>query len=291
MTGLKQHSALDFEAAQAPVGSRSIERRDTITLAAAEAFRDTFWPELPVLQEGDPLPWGLHCLYFLPALAKSQLRQDGTPLDNGLVPAIALPRRMFASEEVEFYRPLRIGETLSQISELESIREREGNSGRLVFATVRHQIGNALTSRQHTVFRGQTGETAAVPPAAAALPEAQWTKQRTLDPVDLFRFSALTFNSHRTHYDLDWARNVEGYPQLVVHGQLVALLLFGVALRHAGGTPILFRMRAQAPVFCHDEIELCGTRTDAGARMWAVSRGIVVMQAEFDRAPYTRSVE
>ncbi|MDO9358045.1 MAG: MaoC family dehydratase N-terminal domain-containing protein [Polaromonas sp.] len=283
MSNATYQETLDLRDAQAAVGNRLLERKDTITLASAEAFRTTFWPELNALHPGDPLPFGLHCLYFLPQLSKSHLRGDGTPLDNGLVPNIPLPRRMFASEEVEFHRPIRIGETLIQSSELESVRQRAGNSGPLVFATVRHQIGSALTSWQHTVFRQASNESDIAPAPPLSLPKADWTRTRTVDPVDLFRFSALTFNSHRIHYDLAWARDIEGYKHLVVHGQLVALLLLGFAVEHMGhAKPTRFRMRAQAPVFCGDEIELRGSRTSDGCQLWAVSRGIVVMQAEVE---------
>lgn len=274
--------ALDLRAAQAQVGQRVVEVSDTLDVQPVAVFQDTFDPhpqEAP--RPGSPLPPGLHCLYFLRPPPKALLRPDGTPQDNGLVPPIELPRRMFASEELHFHRPLRLGETLTQRSELFEVRQRPGRSGPLVFATVRHRIGDALTSLQHTVFRGAAGEGGGEAAAPGALPEPQWVERRRLDAVDLFRFSALTLNSHRIHYDLQWAREREGYPQLVVQGQLVSQLLLGFALRHCpGALPVRYQMRAQAPLFCMDDLELCGVPTGSGCELWAVARATVVMRAQ-----------
>ena len=273
---------LDLREAQAQVGQRAMEVSDTLHGEPVGMFQATFGtaPDAPP-QAGSWLPPGLHCLYFLRPPPKSQLRPDGTPQDNGLVPPVALPRRMFASEEMHFHRPLRLGETTTQRSELVEVRQRPGRTGPLVFATVRHRIADALTSFQHTVFRGSPGESASERLATPALPDPQWVESRCLDAVDLFRFSALTLNSHRIHYDLQWAREREGYPQLVVHGQLVSQLLLDFGLRRLGGVhPSRYAMRAQAPLFCLDPFELCGVPTPDGCELWAVARGLVVMRAQ-----------
>jgi 3-methylfumaryl-CoA hydratase len=283
MTTPEVSTTIDLSDYEGVIGGRVLEASDQIVLRPAEIFRGTFWPHLEPLSEGQPLPAGLHCLYHLPLLPKAALRPDGTPLDNGLVPPIPLPRRMFASEEVEFLRPIHIGETLIRRSQLDGIRQRVGTSGPLVFATVRHEIPGALRCWQQTVFRGAGGETPPRRSEDAGLPPATWREDRQVDAVALFRFSALTSNSHRVHYDQRWARDVEGYPQLVVHGQLISLLLMERGLAWVGvSQPRRYRMRAQAPSFCGEALELCGVPTEKGCRLWALSSSRVVMQAELD---------
>ena len=207
---------------QAQVGKRSEEISDTFHVGPAERYRLTFDPDSEELAESAFLPPGRHGLYFLPRLDKPALRPDGTPNGAGVIPDIPMPRRMFAAEEVEFHRPIRFGETLARRTVLTDVQRKTGSSGELLFATVTHDIGDALTVRQHTVFRheaqGAQADAAAGARKRTALGTPTWRKSMYLDEVDLFRFSALTWNSHRIHYDRPWAVEREGYPDLVVHG-------------------------------------------------------------------------
>src|SRR5215813_1747066 len=161
----------------------------------------------PELRTGDPLPPGWHGLYFLPRLGPSELRADGTPKGAGVVPANVLPRRMFAGETLRFHRPIRIGDELRRETELSDISMKSGATGALVFATVTNRFftpdGVALEEERRTVFREEVkpGEKNRATRREEPPADTAWRARVTPDPVLLFRFSALTFNSHRIHYD------------------------------------------------------------------------------------------
>ena len=245
-------------------------RSDTIRPEPAHAYRGTFAAADPA--DPDLLPPGWHKLYFLPTPPLDRLRPDGTPGADGVVPAVDLPRRLYAGEELTFHRPIRYGETLELTTTLGDVREKTGSSGRLVFVTLDGTIRSGAeivtTIRQHDVFLG------AAPPRRPARPaEAAWTwsEELTLTPVQLFRSSALTFNSHRIHYDHDWVRDVEGQPGLVVHGPLLEMLLLDFCVRHAPDRRVArFTMRALAPAHAGTPIRLAGVPHADGARVWAL---------------------
>jgi 3-methylfumaryl-CoA hydratase len=244
----------------------------------------------PELRDGDPLPPGWLSLYFLPRFASAELRPDGSPRDTGVVPPMPLPRRMFAGERVRFHRPLRIGESVRRETELADLTAKTGGTGTLVFSTVVSRVvggdGLALEDERRTVFREEVkaGERNQAPRREPAAADVAWRQTVTPDPVLLFRFSALTFNSHRIHYDRPWATEVEGYPGLVVHGPLTTTLLVDFARDHNPGRRIIaYATQARAPLFDTAPFELRGRPSPKGCECWAVTpEGTVAMSAEIE---------
>lgn len=192
-----------------------------------------------------------HWACFLPVAEAREIGPDGHPKRGGFLPPVPLPRRMFAGAEIEFSAPIVPGEPATRVAEIESIAAKQGSSGPLVLVGLVNRIEQAgtlrLTERQTLVYRELGAPTPAVVDTGHG---GAWRP----GPVELFRFSAATFNSHRIHYDLDYARDVEGYPGLVVHGPLTAARLF--ALAAAERQPRRFAFRAQAPLFAGQPITL-----------------------------------
>ncbi len=241
----------------------------------------------PVPRTGEPLPPGWHWLYFLSAAPQSRLGPDGHEARGDFLPPVPLPSRMWAGGRMTFHQPLRIGETALRQSEVASITPKTGRSGRLVFVTTRHVVsgseGPAVADEQHIVYR--EAPAAGTGPPAPEAPPAVPAWQRTVhpDPVLLFRFSALTFNAHRIHYDRPYATTVEGYPGLVVHGPLLAILLLDL-LQHAHpeAPPTQFVYRAVAPLFDTAPFTVAGAPAEQGddVALWAAGRdGAVAMTA------------
>jgi 3-methylfumaryl-CoA hydratase len=278
---------------KAHVGRRETAT-DTVTAAPANLLRLTFGRDEPELGPGDPLPPGWQCLYFLPRFTLDALRPDGSPRDTGVIPPMPLPRRMFAGERFRFHRPLRIGETIRRETELADISVKTGGTGTLVFATVAQRIfvGDALAieEERRTVFREEVkaGERNQAPRRETAPDDTPWCRRIVPDPVLLFRFSALTFNSHRIHYDRPWAVEREGYPALVVHGPLTSTLLSDFARDHTRGRRFLsYETQARAPLFDTDAFELRGrpAADGRGCDLWAVTpEGTVAMSARAELA-------
>lgn len=203
---------------------------------------------------GDALPPLWHWLYFLPRVAQSDLGPDGHPRRGGFLPPVALPRRMFAGARTQFHVPLRLGQPAIREGTVLDVTEKRGKSGHLVFVTVRYQISQhnriCVEEHQDIVYRDPGAPVAAPKPADwPRMPDGAWTKVVTPDPRLLFRFSALTFNAHRIHYDRPYATAEEGYPGLVVHGPLTAIQLMEL-VRHNAARPVAqFSFRGQAPLF------------------------------------------
>ena len=249
----------------------------------------------PELKDGDPLPPAWLALYFLPRFGPHELRADGAPGDSGVVPKMPLPRRMFAGERQRFHRALRVGETVRRETSLADISLKSGTTGTLVFATVVSRFlgadgAVAVEEERRTVFREEikTGDRNQAPRRDTAPTEAPWKRTVTTDPILLFRFSALTFNSHRIHYDRPWAMDVEGYPGLVVHGPLTTTLLIDFARDSNPGRTIRgYATQARAPLFDTAPFELRGrlTADRKGAELWAVTpEGTIAMSAEVELA-------
>lgn len=267
---------------------------DVLHPGPANLLRLAFDRSEPELKEGDPLPPAWLALYFLPRYGPAELRPDGSPRDAGVVPPMPMPRRMFAGERVRFHRPLRLGESVRRETTLADISLKAGGTGTLVFATVVNRVfgadGLALEDERRTVFREEVkaGERNQAPRRDPAPTEVPWRKRITPDPVLLFRFSALTFNSHRIHYDLRWATETEGYPGLVVHGPLTTTLLIDFARDSNPGRVIRScATQARAPLFDTAPFELRGrpTADGRGAELWAVTpEGTIAMSAEVDLA-------
>jgi len=249
---------------------------DTVTLAPLRALTATLDRDDPPQDAGDPVPPCWHWLYFLPIHRQSEIGPDGHARRGGFLPPVPLPRRMWAGSRIEFLSPLRVGQSITRTSRIRDVRIKEGRSGPLVFVNVRHEIRGdgapAIEEEHDIVYRDmpQPGEPA---PAAVAAPgEAQWTRRIEPDDVLLFRYSALTFNGHRIHYDRRYVTTVEGYPGLVVHGPLIATLLLDLLRRHLpGATVARFAFRAVKPTFDTAPFLVCGRREgDARTiRLWA----------------------
>jgi 3-methylfumaryl-CoA hydratase len=232
---------------------RTIVREEAISPWPAAALAATLDRDEAMPREGDALPPLWHWLYFLPIYRESDVGPDGHAKRGAFLPPVPLPRRMWAGGRIRFEAPLRNGEIARRESQVVDIVEKQGGSGRLVFVVVRHTIrgedGVAVVEEHDIVYRG--GASDAHPTTSSVAPvDAAWSREIVPDPVLLFRYSALTFNSHRIHYDRRYVAEVEGYPGLVVHGPLIATLLVDL-LRHAlpRASVARFTFRAASPLF------------------------------------------
>ncbi|HRK23402.1 MAG TPA: MaoC family dehydratase N-terminal domain-containing protein [Beijerinckiaceae bacterium] len=243
----------------------------------------------PPYDVGSDLPPLWHWLHFLPISPLAQAGPDGHPARGGFLPPVPLPRRMWAGSRLTFLRPLRIGESVDKLSRVTKIEHKSGRSGELVFVTVRHEFGGAagpaIEEEHDIVYRGAAVPGAPAPAPVPAPAHSEWRRPIHPDAVLLFRYSALTFNSHRIHYDLDYVTKVEGYPGLIVHGPLIAtLLLDGLRRAHPGKRVTAFSFRAIAPTFHIDEFAVCGQLTGGRAQLWADKAGALTMDATADIA-------
>ena len=239
---------------------------------------------------GEVPPLG-HWLYFLPRVPQSQIGEDGHPRTGGFLPPVPLPRRMWAGGGMTFHAPIAIGEPIERVSTIVDVVPKSGASGDMLFVTVGHRIstaaGLAIEERQDIVYRApaEPGAAPAAPsPAALARTPGEVTERYRADPVRLFRYSALTFNSHRIHYDRDYARDVEGYPDLVVHGPYQATLLIDLYLRrHRGARVRAFEFRGRAPLFDGVDATLNLAGTVSTAEAWtAGASGAPAMTATIE---------
>lgn len=269
---------------------RSEQRRDTIDAGRTQALQATLDDGEPPLHPGDALPPLWHWAYFWSLAPTASLGPDGHAARGGFLPPIPLPRRMWAGSRVAFPRPLEIGSETTRHSTIKSVEEKAGRSGRLAFVTVEHVIADVdgpCIVEEHDIVYREAGEKAAPLPKGEAPPsEGRWRQEVMPSPALLFRYSALTFNGHRIHYDHPYATAEEGYPGLIVHGPLLATLMIGLlrrALPQAQATRFAFR--AKRPVFDTSPFTVCGAPA-AGAQhanLWVVDPdGFLAMQGEVD---------
>ncbi len=228
---------------------------DVIALAPAQGAAAMLDDVATVLEDGAPLPPLWHWFYFLPKAPQAELGIDGHPARGGFMPPIPLPRRMFAGARLTFHRPLSLGAPAQRTATITAVSEKSGKSGQLAFVTVHYAFAQAGTlcieEEQDIVYRGGNGAKVP-PPMPAAWPEIAseaWSRIVVPDPRLLFRFSALTFNAHRIHYDRPYAMDAEGYPGLVVQGPLTAVLLMEMARRHTTRRIAAYGFRGQSPLF------------------------------------------
>jgi 3-methylfumaryl-CoA hydratase len=235
-------------------------------------------------QPGEVVPRLMHFCLAQPAAPTAGLGADGHPARGGFLPPVPLPRRMWAGGSLTFHADLKVGDIVRRVSRIDDVVIKEGRTGTLCFVTVQHRLeangGLAVEERQDLVYRE-----AAAPAAAAKAPPAAeqgaWQRAMTASPPLLFRYSALTFNGHRIHYDRRYASEVEGYPGLVVHGPLQAAWLIGFAGELRGSPPKHFNFRGLAPVFDGDAFSLHATERDGRLKLWTARQdGPVCMQAE-----------
>ncbi len=244
----------------------------------------------PAPKVGAAIPPFWHYLYFLTASRQSELGPDGHPPRGGFLPPVPLPRRMFAGARADFLRPLCVGQKVERRSTIVSVGRKQGRSGDMIFLLLRHEIGDAdgvcVIEEQDIVYRDNPpGEAhpANPPTPAVAPPPATWSRVIVPDPVLLFRYSALTFNGHRIHYDHPYATRVEGYPGLVVHGPLQATLLLDLLRREQPRfKPARFEFRAVSPLCCIGAFRACGAPAEDGRiSLWMEDQqGRITMQAK-----------
>jgi 3-methylfumaryl-CoA hydratase len=241
---------------------------------------------------GDALPPLWHWLYFLETSKQSELAEDGHPHRGDFLPPIDLPRRMWAGSRLNFIRPLLAGETIKRSSTIQSIKLKQGRSGSLGFVCVAHELSDssgALLIEEHDiVYRDMSTGIVSAPSPLKADDNHDFARTVTPDPVLLFRYSALTFNGHRIHYDRAYAKDVESYPGLVVHGPLLATFLLELfADNHPDATLSGFSFKAIKPVFDNDSFQVCGNKPDntGNAKLWiADNAGNLCMEAQVELA-------
>jgi 3-methylfumaryl-CoA hydratase len=227
-----------------------------------------------VPQAGEPLPPGWQWLFFNPAERRSALGSDGHPRRGGFLPPIELPRRMWAGSRILYLAGLPVDSQVMKRSRILKIESKTGKRGSLSFVTVQHTLScdgkPCISEEQDIVYREAPppGTVSAAPQHHEGVPE--WSRRFEPDTTLLFRYSALTFNGHRIHYDQAYARHVEGYPNLVVHGPLLATLLQQFALEHAGGRRLVrFDFRGVSPLFVDRAFQLEGrTAEDGTLALW-----------------------
>jgi 3-methylfumaryl-CoA hydratase len=257
---------------------RTDELHDDITAAPLRGLAATLDHDGPAPARGAMVPPLGHWLYFLPQAPQSRLGPDGHPERGGFLPPVPLPRRMWAGGRLNWApdNPLRVGDEATRRSRIESVEHKRGRSGEMLFVLVRHEVHNAhglcLTEEHDIVYRAApaAGDPPATPVAAAT--QAPWRRRIDPDDVLLFRYSALTFNGHRIHYDRRYVTEVEGYPGLVVHGPLIATLLTDLVRRHAPQRPVRqFEFRAVRPTFDGQPFFVNGEPSADGQRvaLWA----------------------
>jgi 3-methylfumaryl-CoA hydratase len=255
---------------------RSETVHDTIGPTPVAALGATLDHPAARLHVGDVLPPLWHWLYFLPLHRASDIGPDGHARRGGFMPPVPLPRRMWAGSQFEFRSPLRLGDSVARTSTIDSVTQKQGRTGPLVFVTVRHVLhckgaaDAAIVEFHDIVYRDARQPGDVEPPPQPAPKGAPWQRTVIPDDVLLFRYSALTFNGYRIHYDRQYATQVEAYPGLVVHGPLIATLLLDLLRRNAPDAVVAgFRFKAVRPTFDLHPFQLNGQRDGNTVRLWA----------------------
>ena len=272
---------------------RTRREDDEIALCAVQRLAATLDRDPAVLHRGDELPESWYAILFGPVARQSTLGRDGHPKTGDFLPPLAGARRVFGGRRTRFIKPLKIGDPVSRVSTVTGVEQKSGRTGPFTLVTVIHEIsgpsGLAVTEEQDIVYRAAVEAGAAAPQGKAAPPpyappppslpsaasggalgsEQAWSTLIELDPVLVFRYSALTFNAHRIHYDLPYARDVEGYPALVMSGGLVALLLIETARPHLPRPITGYAARATSPLFIGQHVTFNGRLAADTAMLWA----------------------
>ncbi|MFK5980002.1 MAG: MaoC family dehydratase N-terminal domain-containing protein [Rhizobiaceae bacterium] len=258
---------------------------DIITSSLVDRFKAIFFDSLWQVEGGVPL--GLHWCLAPIAISGNDLGDDGHPKRGGFLPPVPLPSRMWAGGELRFHSVLREGDNVTRNSRIANVALKNGKSGPLVFVTVEHECGVggrlAISERQDIVYKQASPKYSASQSETMDMPSDPDAIR--VDEVTLFRYSALTFNGHRIHYDRDYARNVEGYPGIVVHGPLQATLLMNYAAHQCNGVPARFSYRGIAPLFGQTSFRLQINNSINGGDVWCEDlTGNTTMQADYDKA-------
>lgn len=264
---------------------------DRVSLSAVEGMIAAMDRDDPAPQTGDVLPVLWHWMNFAPKARQSKIGPDGHPERGDFLPPVALPRRMFAGAQYRFHKPLLIGDEITREGRIGDVTTKEGRSGTLVFVKVNYVVStaNGVTFEEDhdIVYRGEAESGDKAPPPAAPAKDGRaqvdWRRMITPDPVLLFRYSALTFNGHRIHYDRKYATEIEGYPGLVVHGPLIATLLLELLRDNQPGRELAsFHFRAKRPLFDVAPFEVTGGVENGSDDFWLQAlnpQGLVAMEA------------
>lgn len=277
-------NTVDIAALQPWIGRREI-RTDVISPGPVAALSATLGYPRSRAAQGELLPPLWHWIFFLALPAASELDSDGHARRGGFMPPVPLPRRMWAASDVDFLASVRVGDTIERVTRIEGIQHKQGRSGELVFVTLLHELLRGgkpvIREQQRLVYRAAAA--AVIEPRAlpAAPAPPQWSDSITPDPILLFRYSALTFNSHRIHYDRDYAMKDEGYDGLVVQGPLTAMLLLDSLQQEVPDMRLKsFSFRGIRPLVDGSPVRLQGCRGEKSAQLWALdANGALAMTA------------
>jgi 3-methylfumaryl-CoA hydratase len=257
---------------------RTESRDDLVTPAPVRALNATLDRDPVDALPGAPLPPLWHWLYFLPMHRQSEIGADGHAKRGGFLPPVPLPRRMWAGSQFDFRAPVRVGDEVTRKSTIADVTEKEGRTGKLVFVKVMHEVrcngsaNPAIVEYHDIVYREAKRPGDPEPPPQSAESGAAWQREIVPDDVLLFRYSALTFNGHRIHYDRKYVTEVEGYPGLIVHGPLIATLLMDLLRRNTNDADVAtFRFKAVRPTFDLNPFRVNGQPQQDGKtiRLWA----------------------
>ncbi len=253
--------SLDLDHLRSWIG-KTETHHDTATAFPIAALAATLDRKDPPPKTGDVIPHSGHWLYFLETAVNADLSHDGHPKRGGFLPPVSLPRRMWAGGRIDFRQPLRIGDSISRESEILSVEAKSGKSGNLVFVTVRHTVKAGSTTcivEEHDIVYRDAAKPGEAAPAGKPAPQtAAWRRELKTDEAVLFRYSALIFNAHRIHYDIDYCRDTEGYPGLIVHGPLQTTLLLDLCRRNDPRPVRTLDYRATHPVFHQETFSING---------------------------------
>jgi len=278
---------IDIEPLRAQLGRTKVDE-DVASEAPLRGMAATFDRDEPPPGTGEPVPPGWHLAYFTDAPKRRELAEDGLPTGRGVLPKMPLPRRMYAGTTLTFHAPILVGDKLRRETEFSDVQVRHGSTGTLILVTQTRRIytprGLALTDAQHGVFREAVpaGAQSGIPRRDLPPADLPWRRVWAPDSVSLFRYSALTFNPHRIHYDRPYAMAVEGYPGLVVHGPFSQQCLLDLLRDSVPRAIVRFDMRARAPLFDTAPFAVVGRPVgDDGAELWAVTPdGTIAMQVK-----------
>lgn len=290
MAQVVQSREQDLDSLKKWIGERETAV-DYITIPSVHRLAAMLDRDDPFPKTGDPFPVGWHAILFPRIVRQSQIGPDGHPKRGDFLPPVPLPRRMFAGKRVTFHNDLRVGDEVRRESVIQDVETKRGRTGQMVFVTVKTDIhsprGLAITEEQKIVYREAPDANAPPPPPQAAPTQAKWEKVITPDPVMLFRYSALTFNGHRIHYDLPYVMQVEGYPGLIVNGGLSTLLVFELARENARSPIVRFSSRNVSPLFVNNPLHVCGAPAadNKSAKLWVTNhKGALALTADAELA-------
>ena len=255
---------------------RSTQVSDIVTAQQVKSLRATLFLDIGEPNRGDAAPFTMHWCLAPPVAAMSEIGADGHPARGGFLPPVPLPRRMWAGGELEFFETLRVCDEVTRTSRIAEVTMKTGSTGQLCFVSVDHLVttprGTAIRERQDIVYRDVSTTPAAPAKAAAPPPVPQHRETHMADTVLLFRYSALTFNGHRIHYDRDYVTKVEGYPGLIFHGPMqAALLVEFFAKLNGGAAPKKFAYRGVQPLFEGSEFSVNASTSDNGMELWTAN--------------------